>query len=191
MRKSRNFKKRLRARGYPHNLIEKVTSEVKFTERKSALQTKNEVREKILPFVSTYHPALPNLKNILMSKWHLNQDQPLLREIYNEPPIISYKRAKSLGEQKLKVTYHMHVNALRITSDLAHIYFTLLYYVISVTICRGAQRTKALSRSRKFWSPKMNLNALVCRFPSVFGNYITILDQVSKIRCFLPFRILY
>ncbi|XP_073237462.1 uncharacterized protein [Porites lutea] len=93
-----NFKKRLRARGYPHNLIEKITSEVKFTERKSALQKNNEVRKKILPFVTTYHPALPNLKNILMSKWHLIQDQPLLREIYNEPPIISYKRAKSLGD---------------------------------------------------------------------------------------------
>ena len=93
-----NFKKRLRARGYPHNLIEKITSEVKFTERKSALQKNNEVRKKILPFVTTYHPALQNLKNILMSKWHLIQDQPLLREIYNEPPIISYKRGKSLGD---------------------------------------------------------------------------------------------
>ena len=92
-----NFKKRLRARGYPHNLIEKITSEVKFTERKSALQKNNEVRKKILPFVTTYHPALQNLKNILMSKWHLIQDQPLLREIYNELPIISYKRAKLLG----------------------------------------------------------------------------------------------
>ena len=58
-----NFKKRLRARDYPHNnLIEKITSEVKFTERKSALQKNNEVRKKILPFVTTYHPALPNLK---------------------------------------------------------------------------------------------------------------------------------
>ena len=33
-----NFKKRLCARGYPYNPIEKITSEVKFTERKSVLQ---------------------------------------------------------------------------------------------------------------------------------------------------------
>ena len=79
------------------SVVCEITSEVKFTERKSALQKNNEVRKKILPFVTTYHPALPNLKNILMSKWHLIQDQPLLREIY-EPPIISYKRAKSLGD---------------------------------------------------------------------------------------------
>ena len=76
----------------------------KFTERKLPLQKNNKVRKKILPFVITYHPALPNLKNILMSKWHLIQDQPLPREIYNEPPIISYKRAKSLGDILVRAT---------------------------------------------------------------------------------------
>ena len=37
-------------------------------------------------------------KKILMSKWHLIQNQPLLREIYKEPPVISYKRVKSLKD---------------------------------------------------------------------------------------------
>ena len=78
--------------------MEKIISEVKFTERKSGLQKNNEVRKKMLPFVTTYHLALQNLKNILMSKWHLIQDQSLLREIYNEPAIISYNRAKLLGD---------------------------------------------------------------------------------------------
>ena len=90
MRTSTTLKKRLCARGYPHNLIEKITSEVKFTEQKSALQKNNKVQKKILP--------LPNLKNILMSKWHLIQNKPVLREIYNEPPIISFKRGKSLTD---------------------------------------------------------------------------------------------
>ena len=58
-------------------------------------------------------------------------------------------------------------------------------------------------------SSKINLNAYLYRFPTVFGKYIRILDQVRKIRqfhsipfefqgfknrpqiCFLPFRILY
>ena len=97
-----NFKKRLRARGYPHNLIEKITSEVKFTKQKSALQKNNEVRKKILPFITMYHPALLNLKNILTSKWHLIKDKPLLREIYNESPIISYQKGKSLGDILIK-----------------------------------------------------------------------------------------
>ena len=48
-----NFKRRLRARGYPHNLTEKIPSEFKFTELKSALEKNNEVRKRILPFVKT------------------------------------------------------------------------------------------------------------------------------------------
>ena len=67
-----------------------MTFEVKFIERKSALQKNNEGRKEILP--------LPNLKNILMRKRHLIQDKRVLRDIYNEPPIISFKRGKSLGD---------------------------------------------------------------------------------------------
>ena len=85
-------------RGYPEALVNTVLSGVKFEERKSALLQKDKTHRKILPFVTQYHPAVPNLKKIIMSKWHLIRDQPLLREIYKEPPIISYKRGKSLKD---------------------------------------------------------------------------------------------
>jgi len=61
------------------------------------------VWKKILPFVTTFHPAVPNLKNILMSKWHLIQNQPLLGEIYKEAPLISYKKGNSLWDINYKV----------------------------------------------------------------------------------------
>ena len=60
-----NFKTRLQARGYQHNLIEKITSEIKFTERK--LQKNEKVRNKIIPFFTTTRRCLINLKNILKS----------------------------------------------------------------------------------------------------------------------------
>ena len=52
----------------------------------------------ILPFVTQYQPSVPGLKNILMKHWHLIENQPLLRQIYKEPPIISYKRGRSLTD---------------------------------------------------------------------------------------------
>ena len=64
---------------------------------KSVLQQRQRVQRKIMPFVTTFHPAVSNLKKILMSKWHLIQNQPSLKEIYKEPPIVSYKKGKSLG----------------------------------------------------------------------------------------------
>ena len=88
----------MRVRGYPDLLVNKVLAEVQFTDRKSALRQKQKMRKKILPFVTQYNPSVPNLKNILMSKWHLIENQPLLKEIYQVPPIISYKRGKSLKD---------------------------------------------------------------------------------------------
>ena len=94
-----NFKTRLEARGYTKNLIESTLSEVSFAGQQSALkkQTK-QTKGKIMPFVMTYHPGVKNLKQILMQKWSLIQNQPLLKTIYTTPPIISYKKGKSLKD---------------------------------------------------------------------------------------------
>ena len=94
----KQFKRKLRARGYPDNLSEKILSEVKFSERPSALQNKQKTHKRILPFVTEYRPSVPNLKNILMAKWHLIQNQPVLREIFKDPPILSYRKGRSLKD---------------------------------------------------------------------------------------------
>ena len=94
-----NFKSNLRARRYPDYLVNKVLAEVKFTNRRSALEQKPQrVQSGLMPFVTQYNPSVPNLKNILMSKWHFIENQPLLREIYREPPFISYRKGKSLKD---------------------------------------------------------------------------------------------
>ena len=87
----RKFKSRLLARGYPKHLIETLLSDVKFTEKTSALQ-KDDNRKEIFPFVTQYQPAMQKLKHVLMEKWHLLQNQPSLQQIFKEPPIISLKK---------------------------------------------------------------------------------------------------
>lgn len=79
--KIRIFKLRLWATGYPNKLIDKTLSEVKFSDRKKALKENTRVRKEILPFVTQYNPAVPNLKHILMEKWHLTELQPKLKEM--------------------------------------------------------------------------------------------------------------
>ena len=78
------------ARGYPHNLIEKIISEVKFTERKSSLQQKEEVRNRILPFVTM---ALLNLKKHLDEQMAFNSKPTIaLRNIQRVPTYLIQKR---------------------------------------------------------------------------------------------------
>ena len=56
------------------------------------------IKNLAVKFVTEYRPSVPNLKNILMSKWHLIENQPLLREIYKDPPLLSYRKERSLGD---------------------------------------------------------------------------------------------
>ena len=93
-----NFKKRLINRDYPQTLIENLLSDIKFTERGNALLKHNKEKKEVLPFVTQYQPSVSTLKEALMEKWNLIQNQPLLRQMFEGPPIISYKKGKSLKD---------------------------------------------------------------------------------------------
>ena len=48
-------------RGYPESLVEKKLGKVKFSNKVGNKQQK----EKVIPFVVTYHPILKNIGNII------------------------------------------------------------------------------------------------------------------------------
>ena len=47
--------------------------------------------ERLLPFVTTYHLAVKNFKQMLMERWSLIHNQPSLETNFTKPPIIFYK----------------------------------------------------------------------------------------------------
>ena len=71
-----NFKVRLKARGYLKSDIERSLSEVNFALRQSALKQAQKTHDEILPFDTTHHhhPAVRNLKQIVMENWSLIQN---------------------------------------------------------------------------------------------------------------------
>ena len=68
------FKRHLRDRGYPRNLVEKLLSEIKFTRRCSVLKGNNKTQKDILSFVTQYRQSVSNLRQALLKKWHLIQN---------------------------------------------------------------------------------------------------------------------
>ena len=62
------FKEPLEARGHPENFIERSLSGVNFASRQSVLTHTQKPKDHgyLLPSVTTYHPAVKNLKQILM-----------------------------------------------------------------------------------------------------------------------------
>ena len=81
-----NFKTHLLERGYAENFIQTTLSEVTFEDRNQALRQKQKQKKEILPFVTQYHPAVPNVKLILINSWYFITQQPLLNDIFKEPP---------------------------------------------------------------------------------------------------------
>ena len=132
-RNIRNFHNCLLERGYPAAILRKYLSEVKFADRKTALQQRNKsARKKLLPFVTQYHLALPSLKRILMGKWHLIQNQQRLREIFKEPPFISYHKGKSLKDllvgAKLWRSYSFQYDLVQESCDACHLFLTISFF---------------------------------------------------------------
>ena len=97
-----NFKKRLSKRGYMESLIKETLAEVKFEGRSASLKNKPKGKQNILPFVTEFNPAKPNIKKILSKNWFLIENQPHLNKIFPQKPIISYKRASSLKDILVK-----------------------------------------------------------------------------------------
>ena len=94
----RDFEQRLFNRGYPTTLVHKILTVVQFSDRTGALRNKTKKAKEILPFVTIYNPATPNLKKILMKHWHIIQQQPRLAHIFKQSPIVSYRKEKSLKD---------------------------------------------------------------------------------------------
>ena len=89
--------------GYPEKLIETTFLEVKFEGRKLALQPKQKEGKINFCFRHNISTISAKSKQILMKKWHLIEQQPLLMSlIYRDPPLISYKRGRSLKDILVK-----------------------------------------------------------------------------------------
>ena len=54
-----------------------------------------------MPFVTTYHPGVKNIKQTLIREWRLIQNQPLPTTIYETPPFISHKSGKSPKDMRV------------------------------------------------------------------------------------------
>ena len=77
------FQSRLLERGYPRKLVEKTLAEVVFSSPNEALKNKINTSKNILPFVTTFNPAVPKLKEILMKNWFLiSNAEPRFRRQY-------------------------------------------------------------------------------------------------------------
>ena len=115
------------------------------TNRRSAFQQKAlRVQSGIMPFATQYNPSVPTVKNILMSKWHLIQNQPLLREIYREPPFISYRKGKYRKGKSLQdiLVNYLYATRTRKAVRLYELTSDVEFHKVDVPLARTVNHIK-------------------------------------------------
>ncbi|CAJ0942417.1 unnamed protein product [Ranitomeya imitator] len=89
-------------RGYPYASVEEQKNRARATLRSDVRKKNVKVREKHIPFVSTYNTASGFMRNIILKHWHiLQQGLPRIDE-FTRPPLLSYKRGYNLKDKLVK-----------------------------------------------------------------------------------------
>ena len=84
-------------RGYPASVVEAGHHRAQQIDRQSALQTLQRDNNDRIPFTLTFHPQNHVVKSIILKNFKLLQNDPDTGRIFSQPPLISFKRDKNIG----------------------------------------------------------------------------------------------
>ena len=84
-------------RGYPVSVVKASHHRAQQFDRQSSLQTSQKDKNDRIPFTLTFHPHNHAVKSIILSNFKLLQNDPETGRIFSQPPLISFKRDKNVG----------------------------------------------------------------------------------------------
>ena len=97
------LKKMLLERDYKPGLIDAVIEKAKAIPRSEALKKVENKKDNKRPvFVITYDPRLPSITNIVHKHWRTMTKDPYLKQVFEAPPLIAYRRPKNLKELTIR-----------------------------------------------------------------------------------------
>ena len=84
-------------RGYPVSVVKAGHHRALQFDRQSSLQTSRKDKNDRIPFTLTFHPHNHAVKSIILNNFKLLQNDPKTGTIFSQPPFISFKRDKNVG----------------------------------------------------------------------------------------------
>ena len=84
-------------RGYPVSVVQAGYHRAQQIDRQAALQTAEKENTDRIPFTLTFHPHNHAVKSIILKNFKLLQNDSETGTIFSQPPLISFKRDKNIG----------------------------------------------------------------------------------------------
>ena len=85
-------------RGYNPDFFSKEIDRARRVPREDTLRDKQSVTNQRIPFVATFHPALPNIAKILHSLLSVLQSSRRCQGALGQVPTVAFRRPKSLKD---------------------------------------------------------------------------------------------
>ncbi|XP_077974125.1 uncharacterized protein LOC144429790 [Styela clava] len=97
------MKRYLMKRNYKENLIDNAVQFVKKLDRQLLLTPNTESKnETLLPFITTYHPTLPNVRKIFSDYQYILNNNERLKEIFPNPPKLAHRKCPTLRDRLVR-----------------------------------------------------------------------------------------
>ena len=96
--RARELTDHLCKRGYQKQEISLAIERARQQKREDLLSYRLKSESNVLPFVLTYHPDLPKVREIINKHWPIIESSSTLSEIFLERPTMAYRRPKSLWD---------------------------------------------------------------------------------------------
>ena len=111
-------------RGYPASVVQAGHHRAQQIDRQSALQMSQRDNNDRIPFTLTFHPHNHAVKSIILKNFKLLQNDPDTGRIFSQPPLISLKRDKNIGNFLVRSVFQQVINPEllnALTHDTKHI----------------------------------------------------------------------
>jgi hypothetical protein len=92
------------SRGHDVDHTLEAVERARNTERNEALRYKTKATPVRVPFVTTYHPDLPQIATILHKHWHFIETNPYLNSLFPEHPVVAFRRPRNLRDILVNAT---------------------------------------------------------------------------------------
>ena len=84
-------------RGYPVSVVQAGHHRAQQIDRQSTLQTLQKENNDTIPFTLIFHPHNHAVKSIILKNFKLLDNDPDTGRIFSQPPLISFKHDKNIG----------------------------------------------------------------------------------------------
>ena len=92
-------------RGYQHRFLKEEMEKVRQIPRSKALETYTKQVNNRIPFVVTFNPALPNIRQIIFNNLNILRSSQRCKAAFPSPPLVSYRRCNNLRDILVRATH--------------------------------------------------------------------------------------